>query len=293
MRALIVCIALTITRIGAVPVCERVTSYPFISGDTFRAFADHIIDETGVEFNITKVAQGDLIFVKADFLSFFFAEIHPRIAHPYILITHNSDYEVPGSFAGYLDDPKLFAWFGQNIDRAHPKLYAVPIGLANYYWPHGKTELVTEAQQAYTSKTICVYCNYDTSTSNKRKNPGLESLAREVFAYNPGRKPFHEYIYDLAHSSFVVSPPGNGPDCHRTWEALYLGAIPIVTRSTIIELYQDLPVLIIDDWAEVTLEKLAQFLQDSKSRAYNLQKLYADYWFDMLSNAQKECRKKL
>lgn len=88
-----------------------------------------------------------------------------------------------------------------------------------------KREVVSKAQQAHTSKTICVYCNYDTSTSNKRKNPALESLSRASFGYNPGRKPFDQYVYDLAHSRFVVSPPGNGPDCHRTWEALYLGAI--------------------------------------------------------------------
>ena len=27
---------------------------------------------------------------------------------------------------------------------------------------------------------------------------------------------------------FVLSPPGHGLDCHRTWEAILLGAIPIV-----------------------------------------------------------------
>lgn len=295
MRALMALVGFSMGIMHAVPVTERISSYPFVSGDTFRAYADHIIDETGVAFNLERVKKGDVIFVKTDFLAFFFSEIHPRLMHPYILITHNSDYAVPQHFGHYLDDPKLFAWFGQNVDRNHPKLHAIPIGLANHYWPHGKTEIVAELQKnaQHDPKTIYVYINYDTSTCNQRKNPALESLARSPFAYNPGRKPFDQYVYDLAHSRFVVSPPGNGPDCHRTWEALYLGAIPIVLRSALIPLYEDLPVLIVDDWAEVTEQKLARFLSESQTQAYNLKKIYVDYWFDLLRSAQKECREQL
>jgi hypothetical protein len=32
--------------------------------------------------------------------------------------------------------------------------------------------------------------------------------------------------------SFVISPPGHGLDCHRTWEALALGCIPITLAPT-------------------------------------------------------------
>ena len=43
----------------------RNSSYPFISGDTFRAFADYIFDETR-EDNLKSVKYGDIVFVKAD-----------------------------------------------------------------------------------------------------------------------------------------------------------------------------------------------------------------------------------
>ena len=56
--------------------------------------------------------------------------------------------------------------------------------------------------------------------------------------------------------AFVLSPHGNGLDCHRTWEALCLGCIPIVKTSAIDYLYEDLPVLIVKEWFDITKEIL-------------------------------------
>ena len=39
------------------------------------------------------------------------------------------------------------------------------------------------------------------------------------------------YYAALAHSKFVASPEGHGRDCYRTWEAVALGAIPILRRT--------------------------------------------------------------
>ena len=38
-------------------------------------------------------------------------------------------------------------------------------------------------------------------------------------------------IYSNNRSKFVLSPPGNGFDCHRTYESILLGAVPIVVRD--------------------------------------------------------------
>src|SRR6185369_3063317 len=56
---------------------------------------------------------------------------------------------------------------------------------------------------------------------------------------------------NMAKYKFVLSPPGVGFDCHRTWEALVLGCIPIVKSSCIDRVYEDLPVWIVNDWEEV------------------------------------------
>lgn len=272
---------------------NRSSSYPYVTGDTFRAFVDHIIDETTHACRPEHIKKGDVIFLKTDYLAYFFSEIHPHIKDPYILLTHNSDYSVPGNFAYFLDDPKLFAWFGQNTDRVHPKLFPVPIGLANQYWSHGNVNAVNQGVNIshHDSKTIFLYINYSVNTSSKRTDEALVALTRLQCAFVPARKLFEEYVVDLAHSIFVVSPPGNGLDCHRTWESLYLGAIPIVKRSSIESLFADLPVVIVDDWTEITEERLMQIAVEYKNKQFCMSKIYADYWFSVLRNAQENCRK--
>ena len=50
---------------------------------------------------------------------------------------------------------------------------------------------------------------------------------------------------------FVLSAEGNGLDCHRTWELLYLGCIVITKSSPLDPLFEGLPVVIVRDWEEV------------------------------------------
>lgn len=63
----------------------RTSSYPYITGDTFRAICDHIIDETQDQFNTELVKPGDIIFIRTSRGHLFFNKIHPFITNPYIL----------------------------------------------------------------------------------------------------------------------------------------------------------------------------------------------------------------
>jgi hypothetical protein len=68
--------------------------------------------------------------------------------------------------------------------------------------------------------------------------------------------------------AFEVSPHGNGLDCFRTWEALLLGTIPIVRRSTLEPLFraEALPVAIVDSWTEVTASNLSRWREELQPR---------------------------
>ena len=83
---------------------------------------------------------------------------------------------------------------------------------------------------------------------------------------------------------FVVSPHGNGLDCHRTWEAIMLGCIPIVKSSSLNRLFYDLPVLIINEWDELNEELLIKTLKDFSSKKFNMKKLTLNYWTEYLNN---------
>ena len=87
---------------------------------------------------------------------------------------------------------------------------------------------------------------------------------------------------------FWLSPRGNGLDCHRTWEALYLDIIPIVWNSSLSILYEDLPVVIINDHRELTESFLRQQFREisrkklSTKKIYRYEKLRHAYWRDII-----------
>jgi hypothetical protein len=92
---------------------------------------------------------------------------------------------------------------------------------------------------------------------------------------------------------FVASPRGNGLDTIRTWEALMLGCIVIVRRipgegegmCVLEELYQDLPVVIIDHWFSITRDFLDRILSEYAQRTFRYEKLGTSYWIERIEGA--------
>lgn len=261
---------------------------PYLSGDTFRSHCDHAYDE------ITRlvpygVKPGERIFVKGDLLATFFSRYHPLIAAPYILITHNSDEILPGPYGSYLDDPKILAWFTQNLDAtSHPKLRPLPIGIENRYWKPNSVLLLMQTREKNFPKTHLLYCNFNPNNYPFERDLVYALFSHASFTYTQDRKPFEEYLHDLASCDFVLAPRGNGLDTHRIWEALYLGAYPIVQTSSLDGLYADLPVVIVSDWREVTEEFLHKKRQEFQQKLFRFEKLWADFWFSEIDQFSKE-----
>ena len=83
-----------------------------------------------------KTQNGDIIFIKSDFVTNFVTKIVPHLKTKFIMITHNSDYSRPEGRQSIqmLDNPLLIKWFVMNPSMAHPKLVPVPIGLENQWF---------------------------------------------------------------------------------------------------------------------------------------------------------------
>lgn len=280
----------------------RPSSYPYISGDTFRAYADFVFDEGSLNFNPTAVKDGNVIFFSInsplfhDHLENFFREFHPKINARYILITHNTDCSSPGKSARYLEDDKLIAWFAINTDiYFHPKLFPIPIGIVHPLSPFGmgKLEMYDELTKNFVQQCLkkdkLLYMNFSIRTNVNERKPAYDYFSKTDFCTNANYKPGIEYFEELMQFKFVVCPTGTGIDCHRTWEALLLGTIPVLRRSTIDRLFEDLPVVLVDRWEEVTKEFLEQKYIELLPilLTYDRKKLYADYWFNLIQK-QKE-----
>lgn len=256
----------------------------YISCQTFRQCADFIVDKPH-KFDNSKVQAGDIIYVEGGVLQAFFFQCHPRIAFPYILITHWSDVGMPGSGASKLDDSKLIAWFAINVEKVHPKLTPIPIGV-NYNKRSGLEIAVKKANE--TAKSHLLYMNFNLSTYPHERKPVFKLFHGKSFCYESNVKSFEDYAKDLAASKFVLSPRGAGLDCFRTWEAIYMGSFPVVRSSSLDPLLEDLPVLIIDDWKQVTEEFLNLKYEELKNKTYNMEKLTPEYWIHMIQQKKIE-----
>ena len=94
---------------------------------------------------------------------------------------------------------------------------------------------------------------------------------------SPNRAYQWSYYLHVLRSQFVLSPPGAGSDCFRTWEALYLGSIPIVKYTSINSIFEQLPVLSVNNFEDLTL-KSCKIYYNMTRRTYDYKRLYKGYW---------------
>jgi hypothetical protein len=93
---------------------------------------------------------------------------------------------------------------------------------------------------------------------------------------------------NMTQFAFVLSPFGNGMDCHRTWEALLCGCIPIVRTTVFCELFEDLPVLVVEKWEDITPALLKQTVYEFKLKhqhnQFRYEKLTLEYYTSWWNN---------
>jgi hypothetical protein len=215
----------------------------FLTGNGLASRCRYVLNYDALTVN--ENVDNNWWFCKADFLEYFFSELQPR--DEFVLFSHNSDRSIDERFRRRLNRRNLVAWFAQNAAFAHPKLYAVPIGIANPYWPHGDGGTLARVQAAPPARSRLFDVSFAVGTNRDERELCLNQLGLSV----EPPAPFEQYLRRLASAHFCVSPRGNGIDTHRTWEALYLRTVPIVTRSVLSDQHAELPMVVLDDWSEV------------------------------------------
>jgi hypothetical protein len=266
---------------------DRDPYYPYVTGDGFRAFADHIYDETNTFLDPESVEQGDVIFVKGDLLEQFSSLYANRIPNRFIVLVHNSDENIGPRYQHFLDTPHLIVCFAQNVSCFHEKLKPIPIGLQNRYL--GERGDCTSIELAKTRirypRRAAVYVNFAPHFGREEVMGVFKKLNQVYFAPRTG---YLDYLRALGTFRFIASPPGNGVDCHRHWEALYMGSIPIIQSGYLDPLFEDLPVLLVGNWEEVTDAFLVQKHKEISKKSYSMNKLNSDYWFNQINSYRNQ-----
>ena len=235
--------------------------------------------------NLNRVKNANVVFVYTQLLDCFFDLVFPEMKEPFVLVSHNSDHLITSKYLRFLDSKKLACWFAQNVDLDHPKLHPVPIGIANSQWNHGNLDELMEVIKKQVRKTRLCYSNFLIKTNPSIRAPIHKSLKKKAFVTTNKRVPYPDYLRELSQHRFCISPNGNGLDCHRTWEALYLGVVPLVQSLQIKQAFPELPIVQMDSYFELTAETFEILDAELHIQTTNLNALRMDYWKTIIRGA--------
>lgn len=250
------------------------------------------------ESNLPK-NRGDSLYIYPLYLEIFVKEYLPKINVDFVLVTGDEDTIIPTDIPDIsnkiLNNKYLLRWYSQNCVSITDKLQQIPIGFNFFSLARGEQPEWGPPQSIYEQEEdifrlvrenkgkerikLC-YANFHLHITNPCRYDVINTIPKELVYYEPKTDYRINCWSNMIKYKFVISPFGNGIDCHRTYEAIGLGCIPIIKSSPLDPLYEDLPVIIVKDWNEVTSELL------DKEYNYNMdiypEKMYLQYWINKI-----------
>lgn len=181
-----------------------------------------------------------------------------QFKNPFDLILHNSDDSFDSKHLNYFDIKNIKRIFTQNINTVHERLFPLPIGLANTMWDFGDIEYFANELENLPKQDKFIHFNFtvEGGARDEYRPQCYKAAINKGIKISPSYK-FHEYVKEISRYRYCLSPEGNGIDCHRMWECLYLKVIPICHRNILTEYFSKLfPIVLVDDWNDLDLEYL-------------------------------------
>jgi hypothetical protein len=274
---------------GILKSCDRHNPIPQSSSD----FLDPAV--------YSNLPKGSTVYVCTEAIPNFVKTYLPQAQGPITVISGDSDLSFTGP-APFLDHPNIKHWWAQNCVFQHPRLSPIPIGLdyhtvanQDHHWGPKMTPKDQEKQLKslaalvpnWHSREQRAYANYLLNISRGNRQAALQETAKDLVIYETQFVPRQITWWKQASAVFTISPHGNGLDCHRTWETLALGGIPIVQTSVLDSLYEGLPVLIVSKWSDLTEDLLEQTIRAFQQRSFNRERLTLKYWISKIKETKE------
>ena len=266
----------------------RLSSFPFLSGDTFRAMAGVVWEEGRVASE--RDFSDNVVFVEADTALSIdqldsLIDEHKGLTNPpsLVLIIHNGDVPpTTDTLAGFTKRAREVFCVNvlDDIDGVTP----IPIGLENS-WHNKSGRLRYYLDRPRRSVAVddydhLVVSSFSVGTNRAKREPVAALMNASRHGHQGMVWKSGEFREVISRSLFVISPPGNGNDAHRTWESVYLGAVPVVERTSLASsLVGSLPILAVETYEEfldMSNDQLLTTYQTLRQRPVD--KAYAPYW---------------
>lgn len=281
----------------------RYSSFPFISPDTFRALCDVVIEGTEVIrrpsmatrtlifFDLSEIEGTESSFDDTASLKLLSRELDDSNEPPVVIMSHGD--LVPSRDLLSEIARRAAMVFSINLTEETDRIRAIPLGLENmsrningrlrdYFQHQGDPERSPRTRDVFTA--------FEPDNNPSVRGPLVEILRHSRFGWNSRRMLPDRYREAVKESLFVLSPPGRGLDCHRTWEAIYLGAVPVVLEGSLPEgLLVNLPIHSVTSYeAFLDLPHRDMVELFHEVRSINASKAYMPFWVEtVLANAHE------
>jgi hypothetical protein len=273
-----------------------------VASRSFLFACDHHIDNP--ESESTRIPSsfpsksGESVYCHPTALSNFVENYLPNVQYPFVLVSGDSDVTVPSDVESQADillnHPLLLCWYSQNCVQPSEKLKQLPIGLDFHTLARGhcswgakqtsqsQEEDLISLQKRYPGKHKKCFGNFhfliNTRYGMDRK-VAMTQIPSSLVYYQPFKITRKNSWDQMTQYRYVISPHGNGLDCHRTWEAIAVGCIAVVKTSSLDPLFEGLPVLIVKEWSDIT-QKLLNTFEPNKTQ---IEKVRLDYWKNLFN----------
>jgi hypothetical protein len=165
-----------------------------------------------------------------------------------------------------------------------------PIGMSfQYMWNYNRGPSI---QIGSHDKTVLCCIREATDSGRRPTDKNRRGILHTLGQNNIKNESIHSttYFSQLPEYKFVISPEGNGIDCHRHYEALLAGCIPIVEHNPLIEeKYKGCPVLYTHDYSEITEDYLGKVYENMKSQTYDFSRLFVSFYTQEQIALLKHC----
>ena len=236
-----------------------------ISKDEHKKFELQVDNHIDVDkFDFTDFDNDELVYCNSSLLNagkpkLIESKLYEKLEqfkNPFELVLHNSDQNFGEKQLKYLDIPNCKKIYTQNVNVIHDDVIPLPIGIANSFWKWGNLDIFDEVLNTdIDKKSNFIYANFRRVRDVNRLEC-YENVEKQKIPFVKNKK-YKDYLNTLKTYKYCISPQGNGIDCYRMWESLYLKVIPICIRSTLVEYFAKLfPIYIIEDWNDLDVKVL-------------------------------------
>lgn len=211
----------------------------------------------------------------------------PPSTIPY-LITGHSDHAIEDIHAAAYRDT---VWF--SVNAVASRVHGIPLGIINStdegpnFRICGDIQVLHDIANRPCEPSRLAYMNFTVNTYQSERTHVWSLFESKPWVtkaqyYTDMVEDHRLYLEDIRDHKFVICPRGNGIDTHRLWETLYLGRIPIVKKHPVHKDWQDLPILFVDEWEDVTEELLHETFEKFSARQWCYDKLKIGFWIEKI-----------